>query len=311
MASPPVSGRVAVVTGASRGLGAGLAVHFAASGMHLGLCARHRPVPPTAQSGQIQPAENPVTAAVDVTDRAALDAFAAAVVARFGRIDLWVNNAGLLGPIGPLAEADADLIRGTVDVNVTGVLNGAAVFAAHVRSRPGPGALVNISSGAATKPYEGWAAYCATKAAVDQLTRVVALEEAPHGLVAYALVAGPGRHGHAGRRARQRRVGLPRGGPVPPRRRGAPLQFPGLGGRAHPRPGLRAPAARPGRARPRRGRPRPRRVRFAPMPKSGARKVVKPVAAAAVTAGTIASIWWFALKPRRQAKKGAITNEKK
>ena len=190
MASPPVSGRVAVVTGASRGLGAGLAVHFAATGMHLGLCARHRPVPPTAQSGQIQPAENPVTAAVDVTDRAALDAFAAAVVARFGRIDLWVNNAGLLGPIGPLAEADADLIRGTVDVNVTGVLNGAAVFAAHVRSRPGPGALVNISSGAATKPYEGWAAYCATKAAVDQLTRVVALEEAPHGLVAYALSPG-------------------------------------------------------------------------------------------------------------------------
>jgi len=190
-----VSGRVAVVTGASRGLGAGLAVHFAASGMHLGLCARHRPVlaartRPTALDGRIEPSEPPVTAAVDVTDRAALDAFAAAVVARYGRIDLWVNNAGLLGPSGPLAEADPDLIRRTVDVNVTGVLNGSAVFAAHVRSRPGPGALVNISSGAATKPYEGWAAYCATKAAVDQLTRVVALEEARHGLVAFALSPG-------------------------------------------------------------------------------------------------------------------------
>ena len=189
------SGRVAVVTGASRGLGAGLAVHFAASGLHLGLCARHRPVlaartRPTAQDGHIEPSEPPVVAAVDVTDRAALDAFAAAVVARFGRIDLWVNNAGLLGPVGPLAEADADLIRRTVDVNVTGVLHGAAVFAAHVRSRPGPGALVNISSGAATKPYEGWAVYCATKAAVDQLTRVVALEEARHGLVAYSVSPG-------------------------------------------------------------------------------------------------------------------------
>ena len=187
MPSPPVSGRVAVVTGASRGLGAGLADHFAAVGMHLGLCARHRPVPPAAQDGHTGP---PVTAAVDVTDRAALDAFAAEVVARYGRIDLWVNNAGLLGPVGPLADADPDLVRRTVDVNVTGVLHGAAVFAAHVRSRPGPGALVNISSGAATKPYEGWAAYCATKAAVDQLTRVVALEEAPHGLVAYALAPG-------------------------------------------------------------------------------------------------------------------------
>jgi len=78
----------------------------------------------------------------------------------------------------------------TVDVNVVGVLHGSAAFAAHVRSRPGPGVLVNISSGAATTPYYGWAAYCASKAAVDQLTRVVALEEAAHGLSAYAISPG-------------------------------------------------------------------------------------------------------------------------
>ncbi len=195
MTSPSVSGRVAVVTGASRGLGAGLAVPFAASGMHLGLCARHRPVlaartRPTAQDGRIVSSEAPVLSAVDVTDRDAVAAFARAVVARFGRIDLWINNAGLLGPIGPLALADPDGIRRTIDVNVTGVLNGSAVFAEHVRSRSGEGVLVNMSSGAATKPYEGWAAYGATKAAVDQLTRVVALEEAPHGLAAYALSPG-------------------------------------------------------------------------------------------------------------------------
>ena len=64
------------------------------------------------------------------------------------------------------------------------------VFAAHVRRRSGPGVLVNISSGAATTPYEGWGAYCASKAAVDQLTRVVELEEARHGLRAYALSPG-------------------------------------------------------------------------------------------------------------------------
>jgi NAD(P)-dependent dehydrogenase (short-subunit alcohol dehydrogenase family) len=188
---PTVIGKVAVITGASRGLGAGLAAQFAASGLHLGLCARHRPVlGPIAHDGPIASSESPVLAAADVTDRAALNAFAEAVVTRYGRIDLWVNNAGLLGPIGPLADADPDLIRRTVDVNVTGVLHGSAVFAEHVRSRPGPGALVNISSGAASTPYEGWAAYCATKAAVDQLTRVVALEEARHGLTAYSLSPG-------------------------------------------------------------------------------------------------------------------------
>ncbi len=190
-----ISGRVAVVTGASRGLGAGLAVHFAASGMHLGLCARHRPVlaartRPTAQDGHIVASEAPVLSALDVTDHDALDRFAAAVVARFGRIDLWVNNAGLLGPIAPLAVADPDEVRRAVDINVTGVLNGTSVFARHVRTRPGGGVLINMSSGAATKPYQGWATYGATKAAVDQLTRVVALEEAPHGLAAYALSPG-------------------------------------------------------------------------------------------------------------------------
>jgi len=190
-----ISGRVAVVTGASRGLGAGLAVHFAASGMHLGLCARHRPVlaartRATAHDGRVVAAEAPVLSAVDVTDHDALARFAAVVVARFGRIDLWVNNAGLVGPIAPLAVADPVEVRRAVDVNVTGVLNGSSVFARHVRSRPGGGVLVNVSSGAATKPYQGWATYGATKAAVDQLTRVVALEEAPHGLVAYALSPG-------------------------------------------------------------------------------------------------------------------------
>ncbi len=192
---PNVTGRVAVVTGASRGLGAGLAVHFAASGMHLGLCARHRPrlavrTRPTAQGGHVFSSETPVLSAVDVTDRAALSRFADTVIDRFGRIDLWVNNAGLLGPIAPLALADGDEVAQALEVNVIGVANGSSVFAAHVRERPGRGVLVNISSGAATKAYEGWATYCASKAAVDQLTRVVALEEARHDLCAYALSPG-------------------------------------------------------------------------------------------------------------------------
>jgi len=191
-------GRVAVITGASRGLGAGLAAHFASQGVRLGLCARTEPAPlrtrtKTKGRGRDRGDEterDDVRVALDVTDRAALDRFAADVVARFGRIDLWVNNAGLLGPIGPLAELNPGDVARTVEVDVTGVLHGSAVFAAHVRTRPGPGVLVNISSGAATKPYEGWAVYCAAKAAVEQLTRVVALEEAPHGLAAFAVSPG-------------------------------------------------------------------------------------------------------------------------
>lgn len=190
-----VAGKVAVITGASRGLGAGLAVHFASAGMHLGLCARHRPsmvvvTRPTARQGHVTSAEPPLRAAVDVTDADALADFADSVIDRFGAIDLWINNAGVLAPIGPLADSDPAELARNIEINVTGVLNGSSLFARHVRERRGGGVLVNISSGAGTRPYHGWAAYCAAKAAVDQLTRVVALEEAPHGLCAYAVAPG-------------------------------------------------------------------------------------------------------------------------
>jgi len=178
----PHVGLVAVVTGASRGIGAGLAASFAAEGMRLGLCARSTPAAPDGADA--------LTAPVDVTDAAAVDAFAAAVAHRFGRIDLWVNNAGVLGPIGSLAEADPADLDAHVATNVLGVAHGTAAFARHVRSRRGGGALVNLSSGAATTPYRGWAAYCASKAAVEMLTEVVGLEEEASGLAAYAVAPG-------------------------------------------------------------------------------------------------------------------------
>jgi len=173
---------VAVVTGASRGIGAGLAVHFAGGGLRLGLCGRNRPDPP--------PGADTVVAALDVADAEAMNRFADQVVDRFGRIDLWVNNAGVLEPIGPLADADPTALDRHVATNILGVMHGTAAFARHVRSRPGGGSLVNVSSGAATSPYRGWAAYCASKAAVEMLTEVVGLEEADSGLVAYAVAPG-------------------------------------------------------------------------------------------------------------------------
>ena len=163
-----------------------MAERFAARGFALGLCARHEPSAPRTAAGS----DAAVTAAVDVTDAAAVDAFCSRVVERFGRVDLWVNNAGLLAPIVQLRNADPGALRANVEANVLGVMYGSAAFARHVRARPGGGVLVNITSGAATTPYEGWAAYCASKAAVDHLTRVVAVEEADAGLRAFAVAPG-------------------------------------------------------------------------------------------------------------------------
>jgi benzil reductase ((S)-benzoin forming) len=181
-----VAGRVAVITGASRGLGAGMADRFAERGVHLGLCARHQPTPPLAAG------DAPVvTAAVDVGDAVAVEQLAEMVADRLGPIDLWINNAGVLEPIAPLRDADPAELEAHVRTNVLGVVHGSRAYARHVRARPGhAGVLVNVTTGAASYPYAGWSAYCASKAAVDQLTRVVALEEADAGLRAYAIAPG-------------------------------------------------------------------------------------------------------------------------
>lgn len=179
---PTHAGSVAVVTGASRGLGAGLASAFAAEGLKLGLGARTLPESPEGSDS--------LCVQLDVTDPSGVDEFCAAVVERFGRIDLWVNNAAVLEPVGRVVDDDPDALRAHVETNVLGVMYGSASFARHVRGRSGGGVLVNITSGAATRPYEGWAPYCASKAAVDMFTEVIALEERDHGLRTYALAPG-------------------------------------------------------------------------------------------------------------------------
>ena len=116
---PDRAPEVAVVTGASRGLGAGIAARLAERGISLGLCARHVPD---------APAPGAICAAVDVRDAEAVEAFAERVTTELGPIDLWVNNAGVLDPIGPLRDADVDALRIHMDVNVLGVLWGSRTF---------------------------------------------------------------------------------------------------------------------------------------------------------------------------------------
>jgi len=131
-----------------------------------------------------------VSARVDVTDEKALGAFVARVEERFGAIDCWVNNAGVLEPIAPLREVEAADFRRHVDVNLTGVFLGTRAFVRHLRARGRDGVLLNVSSGAAQSAYAGWSAYCAAKAGVDRLTECVQLEEAESGLRAHAIAPG-------------------------------------------------------------------------------------------------------------------------
>jgi NAD(P)-dependent dehydrogenase (short-subunit alcohol dehydrogenase family) len=184
---PDLSGRVAVITGASRGLGAGLAEEFAARGIRLALCARN--------AAALEPGDDVMVERVDVRDEKAIDGFARAVVDRFGAIDLWINNAGVLEPIKPLRDVGVEEFRDHIDINLVGVFLGSRAYVRHVRARAArgdaaDGVLINISSGAAWKGYAGWSAYCAGKGGVDRLSESLQLEEEGTGLRVYAVAPG-------------------------------------------------------------------------------------------------------------------------
>lgn len=182
MSEPSLHGKVAAITGASRGIGAGMANEFRARGLKLALCARSAPALP----------EGPEVFArrLDVADAAAVDGFARDAMARFGRIDLWINNAGVLEPIAPVRDLRPADLRQHLDVNLFGVLHGCQAYLRHAVAAQGGGVLINVSSGAAWKGYAGWAAYCAGKAAVDRLTECLQLEEKARGLRAHAVAPG-------------------------------------------------------------------------------------------------------------------------
>lgn len=177
-----LAGKTAVITGASRGLGAGLADDFARRGMRLGLCARGAPALPDGP--------DVVAAQLDVRDAEAMERFCAQVVARLGAIDLWINNAGVLEPIRPLVDASPAEWARHLEINVLGVAWGSAAFCRHRRQVGPGGTLVNISSGAGRRGYFGWSAYCAGKAAVDRLSECLALEESAAGTRVLSVAPG-------------------------------------------------------------------------------------------------------------------------
>jgi NAD(P)-dependent dehydrogenase (short-subunit alcohol dehydrogenase family) len=177
-----LDGKVAFISGASRGVGAALAERFAEIGLRLVICSRTSPA--------LAASETVVAASLDVRDEKALDALVGQAEERFGAIDLWINNAGVLDPIQPIRDVSLEDFREHIDINLAGAFLGTRTYVRHLRRFRKGGILINVSSGAAWNAYEGWGAYCAGKAGVERLTEVVALEEAGIGLRAHSIAPG-------------------------------------------------------------------------------------------------------------------------
>ncbi len=167
----PFHDQVVLITGASTGIGAALARELDRRGARLVLVAR-RLAPLTALAATLRDA---LPVAADVTRRADVEAARDAALARFGRIDAWVNNAGrgITRPLAALTDADVDDM---VAVNVKSVLYGMQAVLPHLAAR-GTGAIVNVSSMLSRVPVATIrSAYSAAKAAVNSLTETLRLE---------------------------------------------------------------------------------------------------------------------------------------
>lgn len=196
---PELAGKVAVVTGASRGIGARFTAGLAVRGVHVVAAdidearmaatasavaaevdAVHRARPGSVVPGSI------VGTRVDVRDAREQDELARLAVERFGRLDFWVNNAGIF-PEAPILDISAEQISSTLDVNVEGVLFGAQAAARQMKAG---GVIVNMASVAAVRVRRGRAAYCSSKAAVQHLTECLAVELGDVGIRVNAIAPG-------------------------------------------------------------------------------------------------------------------------
>lgn len=185
-----LNGQVAIVTGASSGIGEAIARALAARGVRLGLCAR-RADALEALADRVRSTGGEVCwRALDITDEAAVTDFVAGVQASFGRIDILVNNAGLNVPRRALTEVSAGDFRRVVEVNLVGAFIVARVVIPIMQAQ-GRGFIINISSVAGFLPSVlSGAAYSAAKAGLNALTRVMNLELRPYGI--RACVVAPG-----------------------------------------------------------------------------------------------------------------------
>ena len=180
MSYPALAARTAVVTGAASGMGAATARLLAAGGARIALLARRTDrldalaAELTAAGGQA------LAVTADVTDQASVDAAAKAVHAAYGRVDLVVNNAGVMLP-NPLAEGRLDEWTRMIDTNLTGALRVIRAFTPDLTAAADgrTADLVNVSSIASHVLFPDYAVYGATKAALTQLSAALRTELGP------------------------------------------------------------------------------------------------------------------------------------
>jgi NAD(P)-dependent dehydrogenase (short-subunit alcohol dehydrogenase family) len=184
-----LTGKVIIVTGASRGIGAAASIALAKAGATVMLVARNGRLAADVAQGIIASGGRASAASCDVADYAAVEAIVSETEGRFGRVDALINNAGVIEPIATIADSNpADWAR-NVQINLIGAYNPVRVLLPRM-IKAGGGTIVNVSSGAAIRPLEGWSAYCSAKAGLAMLTQALMLENTATGIRVFGFQPG-------------------------------------------------------------------------------------------------------------------------
>jgi len=179
-----LQGKIALVTGASRGLGEGAARALARQGARVMLVARDG-----ALAKAVAREIGGAAMACDVSDYAAVERMAAATRKELGGLDILVNNAGVIDPIAEVASSDPAAWARNIQINLIGAYNVVRAVLPGLLAAGG-GTIINVSSGAAYRPLEGWSAYCAGKAGLAMLTRSIKLETDGKGIRIFGFSPG-------------------------------------------------------------------------------------------------------------------------
>jgi NAD(P)-dependent dehydrogenase (short-subunit alcohol dehydrogenase family) len=183
-----LDGRVAIVTGASRGLGRAMAVALAEAGADVALAARSRPELEETARLVAATGRRALVVVTDVTAYAQVEALVERTVTELGGLHVVVNNSGI-ARVAPLAQMSPEDFRAVLDVNLVGVFNGCRAAASHLIAQKS-GKIVNVSSMLARAGLPGYSVYSASKSGVMGFTRALAVEWARHSIQVNAVAPG-------------------------------------------------------------------------------------------------------------------------
>jgi 3-oxoacyl-[acyl-carrier protein] reductase len=187
-----LNGKVAIITGANQGLGREIARKYARAGASLVICARNAELLEAARlavASDLASGQSVLAVVTDVSDRTSIDQLIAATLARFGRIDVLVNNAGVYGPMGPIEEIDWAQWQRAIEINLFGSIQMCRAVLPTMKAQK-KGKIIQLSGGGATNPMPNISAYAVSKAGIVRFAETLAEEVRGFGIDVNAIAPG-------------------------------------------------------------------------------------------------------------------------